>query len=350
MKYSYQKFFTTLLILLFIIFPPTKLYAQASNTYDKIIFFGDSLTDNGNLYAVDLGILPKSPPYYHGRFSNNVVWSEILSQYYYDKYHISSDNYAVGGETTVFHNPIGGFLPYVLKESVDHYLLHYAFKDKSHTLFIIWIGANDYLTGAKDEDQITTQVTQEIKHQIERLIASGGKYFLILNLPNLSKTPFGIASSIEKNLNDLTLLHNRKLQNIILELQQEHKDLNFPLYDINALFTILVEHTDVFNDLYQTHITHVATACWAGGYTVKQLRTPIQLNVPVTMDTQKFANYVAATPALAVAYHVGESYTQGVMPCANPDEYAFWDHVHPSAIVHKTLSTILIDYVEQTKR
>ena len=57
----------------------TNSYAMA---FDQIVFFGDSLSDNGNLYKLFYKILPKSPPYYNGRFSNGPTWAEDVGTYY----------------------------------------------------------------------------------------------------------------------------------------------------------------------------------------------------------------------------------------------------------------------------
>src|SRR4051812_23986271 len=40
--------------------------------------FGDSLSDNGNLYALTSRTQPASPPYYQGRFSNGPTFVELL--------------------------------------------------------------------------------------------------------------------------------------------------------------------------------------------------------------------------------------------------------------------------------
>ena len=36
----------------------------------NIYVFGDSLSDNGSLFAASGGMAPPSPPYFNGRFSN----------------------------------------------------------------------------------------------------------------------------------------------------------------------------------------------------------------------------------------------------------------------------------------
>src|SRR5688500_5638293 len=45
--------------------------------FTRIVAFGDSLTDNGNLYASEA--YPPSPPYFEGRGTNGPVAVEYLS-------------------------------------------------------------------------------------------------------------------------------------------------------------------------------------------------------------------------------------------------------------------------------
>ncbi len=73
-----------------------------ANTVKEIIFFGDSLSDDGNLLQ-KLKIVPKSPPYYKGRFSNGITWAEHVSNHFYNKSYINSVNYCYGGATTILH-------------------------------------------------------------------------------------------------------------------------------------------------------------------------------------------------------------------------------------------------------
>ena len=51
----------------------------AAAPYTRIVAFGDSLTDNGNLYALNGGTYPPSPPYFGGRGSNGPVAVEYMS-------------------------------------------------------------------------------------------------------------------------------------------------------------------------------------------------------------------------------------------------------------------------------
>ena len=89
-----KQFFLILLLCFF-----SNVFAEP---VQQIIFFGDSLTDDGNLYEASYKIMPKSPTYYLGRFSNGPVWAEKVSEYLQNKYQIQSENFAVGGATVIF--------------------------------------------------------------------------------------------------------------------------------------------------------------------------------------------------------------------------------------------------------
>lgn len=50
-----------------------------AGSFTYIAVFGDSLSDNGNLYAFSGGAFPPSPPYYAGRVSNGQVAVEYMA-------------------------------------------------------------------------------------------------------------------------------------------------------------------------------------------------------------------------------------------------------------------------------
>jgi phospholipase/lecithinase/hemolysin len=341
--------------------------ADEPATYNQIVVFGDSLSDNGNLYRTALGLMPKSPPYYQGRFSNGPTWADFAAKYFTDKHNVTLENYAVGGETVYLHNPFEGFLPYTFGNSVDSYYLHTIFKDKSHTLFIVWLGANDYLNGAKDPEQITTDVVNTIQKNIDSLIASGAKNFLILNLPDLAVTPFAATSTDPKILHQLSVTHNAKLQILITALQKQHQDIKIRSLDVYALYEDMENNLADYNKKYQTHLSNLTDACWTGGYLYKKTTMVNQENeIMHTLESdyykksanfagqnkseinfQAMAHYVASNPDLLVTYNVSKSYADGKVACSNPDDYAFWDHVHPTAPVHMIIGSILIDNINQ---
>ena len=65
----------------------------------RIVIFGDSLSDIGNLHKYSLDYVPKTGPYYNGMFSNGNVWAKLLENQLYKN--IAVSNYSVGGATSI---------------------------------------------------------------------------------------------------------------------------------------------------------------------------------------------------------------------------------------------------------
>lgn len=367
MKINNNKLITCLL-LAFTFICTQVAFAAPQNSYDKIVFFGDSLTDNGNMYSVSLGFLPKSPPYHKGRFSNDIVWSERVSKHF-NQYNVSSSNYAVGGLTTILHNPFGGYLPYTLTASMYDYLARSLFRDRSQTLFIIWVGSNDYMQGAKNVDTLTTNVVGNIKYVVENLIYYGGTNFLIINLPDISISPYSKEKNMGGNLSALVEAHNQKLNEVVTELNNSYKNTTIRLYDSHKLMADALSDIDAANKKYNTNIKNITESCWTGGYTLRQeeassaqtIQRDLESHMSAqlkgfaatpeqkSLDTAGFSRYVAENPALFETYAVGRrvnEYGQTLRPCSNPNEYAFWDRIHPSAPLHKIFALTMIEFIQ----
>lgn len=367
MKIRYPQFFVSFFIFLALAFNSLFAYAETTSPtpFSQIVFFGDSLTDNGNFYNDVYGFMPKSPPYFDGRFSNGPVWSEYTSQYYFAKSLVESTNYAIGGQTAVFHNPVDGFNPYTLTMSRENYLLHTIFTDRSQTLFIIWVGANDYLPGIKDLDSVTTNVVNSIRSTIESLIYYGGTNFLIIDLPDLSKLPYGQKIEFDDVLKAAVVAHNLKLDAAIAELQQGYKNVNINQFKIDQMFEDFIQNTDDYNQKYHMNITNKSDSCWTGGYTLRptvvtedmikrnideHLRThskSLNANAKSPTDTAALAHYIATTPALMETFVVSDNQETGEKPCTSPDQYMFWDKVHPTAVMHKLISQKIVDFIDE---
>lgn len=328
----------------------------ATLPYNNIIFFGDSLTDNGNFYSKTLKYIPKSPPYYIGRFSNGPTWAELVATHYKESNQVIADNFGIGGSTAYFHNPIKGYVPYTLKMAVNSYLVRYALSDKTHTLYSIWIGGNDYFYGAKNVDDATTKVVNSIQKSIQTLINRGGKYFLVMNLPDLALTPYGQASENPAHLSELISEHNRKLKFMVEKLQKMNSGITIHLYDMYNDFDTLNKNPEVFNKKYNINLTNLTEACWPGGYTLtnnkqaaitKEVNQYWHHNGKGEFAPEQMSDAIAYSPALSSAYDVGVQYQAGQQPCQNPDNRVFWDTVHPSRVVHSTFAKIMIDYIDQ---
>jgi phospholipase/lecithinase/hemolysin len=357
--------FKLFLLLFFLSLIPVRVIAAELPTYNSIVFFGDSLSDNGNLYAKDLGYVPKSPPYYQGRFSNGPVWSEQVATYFADNNKVTAYNYAVGGSTVNFHNPASGFLPYDLSDAVDDYYYRNFFYDKTHTLFVILMGANDYINGdSLDPDKDSTAVIATLQAKVEYLISIGGQSFLMINLPDLSQSPWVTDPNQKQLLQQVTNLHNSKLATAVADIQSKHPDVLIHLADAHSLFDELWNSPVNFNLKYHTRITDITDACWPGTYDLRRknqaaeitnqfaknyalspyLKNGAKQAVP---DFHGFALSVANNVDLGAAFAVDKASANGVVACADPDAYAFWDSVHPTAVLHTVMAGLMIDTIKQ---
>ncbi len=336
-----KKFF----LFLFLIFFCTNIFASPIK---EVVFFGDSLSDDGNLYRY-LKILPKSPPYYLGRFSNGPTWAEYIGNYYYQKSFASYSNYAYGGATAILHHlRTDSFIaPVLLSEEIESYLLHSKNKDKSQTVYGLWIGANDYLyERMEDIDLLTDQVVQKMMWAVTTVLNSGGKRFFILNLPDLSQIPFAHNNNMEERLGRLSRLHNQKLDAAVKNLRVQYPNAEFIYVDVYNIFLDILKNPDVYNQEYGTHITNLTGSCWMGdmlGRDKSEVMKALSENhigtiLGKNIELNNLSEMILANPTFKNAY----SQNDNLEPCSNPDDYLFWDDMHPTAVIHKVLGKIIV--------
>ena len=336
-------------------------FSGLSNTipqFQHIVFFGDSLSDNGNLYNHSDHTIPKSPPYFDGRFSNGYVWSDLVSYKLLMQYNIDAANYAVGGATAFLHNPFQGYLPVSLSMEVSDYELRNLMSDKDNTLYVIWIGANDYLQGAADVDQATTGVVNAVISAVSALAGNTNAQFFIVQLPDIALTPEAKIKNLADNYLQLVTMHNQKLHDAIVNLRVQYpnnKIFEFSFIDHPILKEIVESqvYRDQINQEYGVNITDVSDPCWDGGFTKKPSTTAIEktlkithnINNPTSVNTKVLAAQIENSQSLLVTYQVGQMAAVGDQACATPDQYVFWDVLHPTASVHKVLAAMFLDTI-----
>jgi len=220
------------LILAFVGLSP--LAASAQYPYDQVVAFGDSLLDNGNLFALSGNAFPP-PPYFQGRFSNGPVSVELLAS----RLGIPLDDHAFGGAFTDTQTVFDGAHPGNpnipgapgMQQEVGAYLTAHPTVDPN-ALYMLWGGANDYLNGGQTNPGIpVTNLTS----QITLLASHGARYFLVPNLPNLGSLPATIGTPFSDGLNQLTAFHNLLLAGSLQSLHASLPGDQFFLMDDNAL-------------------------------------------------------------------------------------------------------------------
>ncbi|MFV9925266.1 MAG: SGNH/GDSL hydrolase family protein [Francisella endosymbiont of Hyalomma scupense] len=180
------------------------IFASLLSGIKKVLIFGDSLSDKGNLYKYSLQLLPKSIPYYRGMFSNSEVWSEQFANRLYLN-NIPVSNYTVEGSSVIVFPETNNSTQYVLDDQVGLYLNLKANDDIKDNLAIFFLGGNDYLTSnpkIEDIDSAVKQVTDGIINAIEKIVV---KKIVIVGLPDLSITGESKSLSNERILKKYTL-------------------------------------------------------------------------------------------------------------------------------------------------
>ncbi len=194
----------------------------------KVIYvFGDSLSDNGNLFSESGDLAPPSPPYFDGRFSNGPVWVDYLDDMLP---RAELNDFAFGGSFSDTGNVNGPF-PGVLEQVA-------AFVDTGPALMprdlcIVWSGANNYIFEPLTSDPPT--IVADVSTAIDELAEAGCQSFLIPNLPNIGETPFGIGTGLQALLTAKIEDHNDKLADEV-DLLREDLGIEIILLDVNTIF------------------------------------------------------------------------------------------------------------------
>lgn len=155
----------------------------SATSYSAVFAYGDSLSDNGNLFAAS-GVPPA--PYFDGRFSNGPVAVEQLAA----QLGAPLADFAWGGATTgignigdggtqtsfgAFHLP--GMLTELAGSPVPPALV-------PNSLFVVWGGADDFESAGSP-----TLAAQNIVTIVAALEAQGATHILVPGLPDLGLTP-----------------------------------------------------------------------------------------------------------------------------------------------------------------
>ena len=284
--------------------------------FDQIVTFGGSLSDSGNFFAltgtainapydeVDPLYIPPAPYNKGGNhFSNGATWVEQLAEQLglqesaepaFGDSNGTAANYAVGGararEDGVNIN---------LQTQVTAFLEDVSFVAPANALYVIDMGANDVrdALAAQSEAEIELifgDALQAIGSQLGRLYAAGARKFLILNVPNLGVLP------------STQILDAYYFPGAVFFASLLTNHFNDNLDDVVAYFSALPGVEIARLDIY-SKVNKAITGPNAFGLT--------QVSAP------------CITPNIAP------------FSCKNPNEFLFWDGIHPTKSGHQILAT-----------
>lgn len=223
-------------LILFLICLPT---LTTAGPYTDLIVFGDSLSDVGNTSASTFGIQPGSN-YYQGRFSNGPTYAERLSAGLglgaLTRDGAGGDNFAYGGAETNGPGGFEGLFLNSLVEQVTTYLnrLNGA-TPNPQTLFVVFIGANDYLRGGQTSATTPAGVVQT---QLNRLISAGARQLLGVNLPLLGLTPeYSTNPTGAATISGRAAAYNDALDNVYATIETTNPTVTLHRLDVESLFS-----------------------------------------------------------------------------------------------------------------
>ena len=266
------------------------IVADNASPFHDIVCFGDSLSDTGNLHANSGNTFPP-PPYYQGRMSNGMLWNEYLASDLGSNLTLES-NYAYFGAMTDHRNFNEGVLPFPLiglSQQIDQYLSGLpGGRIHPRTLSAIWIGSNDFLDFLeKGGDFPIPGGVQNTLAALQRLADAGARHFLVLNVPDLSKTPAfsGQSAPVKAQISFLCAQYNAVLSQALNEFAKTKR-----------IHVTVVDAFAIINDI---------------------IANPVPYGISNT-----------AIPAI-----------WGVDPNAS----LFWDLVHPTTIGHRIVADFAIE-------
>lgn len=164
----------------------------AATAFSKIVVFGDSLNDRGNMLQFTGGAFPNAPLYTSGRQTNGAVWVEYLAPRLGMADKIV--NYAVVGAMTrptpqfptgnVWSDTFPGLEGTDVTSQVNDYLTDAGGVADSAALFILEGGANDFPRVADPG-----VIVANLMYCLGALESRGAKHIMITNLPDIGRTP-----------------------------------------------------------------------------------------------------------------------------------------------------------------
>jgi phospholipase/lecithinase/hemolysin len=293
--------------------------AQEAPAFSRIIVFGDSLSDDGNIahrVRDELGFsYPSSNfDYSNYRFTDDTytdpasslysgVWHEQLARSFLHLMTVAENSldggtdYAFGGATTrdgqsqrtIIHNPFpfsGGDFTITI-DNMGKQVADYLGSNTPdpNALYLVWGGGNDLF-----DDSSATNVTAtvgRVRNLVDRLALAGVRKFLVPNVPPLGAVPNSFGDPTRVAALNLASANYRDQLNAALSAEQTalaQQGINIQLYGF-----------DIWLDV------------------IRVLAQP---------DNYGFANVIDTSQ--------GES--------VNPDTYLFWDDIHPTTAGHHQIA------------
>ena len=302
--------------------------AQTVPAFSQVIVFGDSLSDDGNIrHRLEDQYFISYPGgdynYSDGRFTNSSdtdpnsgtyagTWHEQLALTFLGLPASTNSldggvDYAFGGatteadtrEVTVISNPdpfIGGELTVTidnLGKQVNDYLADHTIDPAA--LYVVWGGGNDLFDD--DSSANVTATAERVAGLVEQLARAGAVYILVPNVP-----PLGLVPNYKDDVVKATALNAASA-----EYRQEfNTQLDVALSTLaGESITITLYRLDIYGLFYR---------------------------LAANLEDYGFVNISDSAQGQSV----------------DPDEYLFWDDIHPTTAGHYQIAAAAFDLLSGT--
>lgn len=292
-------------------------------------------------------------PYWNSRFSNGRVWIEYLapmlgvdkeeSEHYTNKAFSGSWAMSYNHQLTrwnLIEHPLltikslinGKLIPPSLGLTVQAYLMETRKVDQD-AVYFIFSGSNDYLNALVFNDtynpvimnKYIDNVLDSIVSSVTKLRQAGAKRFVILGIPHIGDSPIFIHTSDREILNNAVDIHNHRLEALVKLWTDSYPESQFNYVNIQTFFN------RALNDPQTYGFTDVSSACI-------DVKVPLLgfANLMGSPFPNNFVlNYAQAVHRKSTFFAMNQA---SFHVCETPDNYLFWDGVHPSTKAHHLLA------------
>ena len=301
------------LVTAFAVFAWMALPALAQGQPQEVTVFGDSLSDPGNVFALTgaishtpYAVIP-SAPYANGglHFSNGKTWIEqrpaedVNAQSSGPAYQVRGvfTNYAVGGARA---RPAAGELPQGdLAVQVKNYLTDFGGYARPGATHVIFIGGDDIRDalqagGGPASLAILDAAVNAVAANVQTLYFAGARRFVVVNVPDLGLAPAVrlLGPAVQAGATALSAGYDAGLSAAVAGLNAALPGIDIVTVDLFSALEEIVANPGKYG------LTNATDMCIAPG-------------------------------------------VKGDAKCSNPNEYLFWDGIHPTAAGHAILADLI---------
>ena len=285
------------LMLLFVVGVLVAPRAQAqAQEFLQLYIFGDSLSDVGNLAAATGGLSP-APPFVGGRFSNGPIYAEVIAQELgltaATPSRLGGNNYAwAGAYSGEDRSELGGLLTIPsVRSQVAAYLASAGGAADPAALYVFYPGGSDvdsFLDQGLDASSGAAAVSAAVAaagEALQALADAGAAKILVPNVPDMNSTP----------------QHAGKPGATELSIQY------------NTEFKVLIDGISGPDIVY--------------------------------FDNFAFTNQARSDYAVSDV----ECFNEGTgSVCEDPENYLFFDDLHPTTLAHRSLGLAMVAALDDT--